>query len=378
MDLIHNCLRRWKNLKVFISSIFWCILLLIFLSLTRPQYRVMSSKTSINLLHRNIRARGILKTTSSNESVSVTYNLENNKAAVNLTNTKSETSNLRDDTGTSSVILTSWFIYQKDPQRGKQVSHTIDYIWNFYTTAKFLKLNVVIFHDHLPLEFVSKYKTSEISFQKIVPSKSFSTNDLRFISYEDHLKKNSYAWILMTDVSDVFFNSNPLVYMSQNRNNTSLFLSPDVGTFSSDGSGGYWMRDKMLQCYPSRVKSWIHEWRLNIFNAGVWGGYKTVVSCMLKCITNDLTRYLKGRGNCNMGTVNWCIRFGNCVSKKDIQIDNVKGLFVNPFRRDCENRNYSIIHNKCDRTEGNICAIIKYDTIEYKMNDGRGCSFSDK
>ena len=56
----------------------------------------------------------------------------------------------------SSVILTSWFTFQKDPQRGKQVAQTINYIWNFYTTSRFLGLKVVIFHDHLPLETTAR------------------------------------------------------------------------------------------------------------------------------------------------------------------------------------------------------------------------------
>ena len=64
----------------------------------------------------------------------------------------------------------------------------------------------MIFHDHLSLDFVSKYSTDKIIFEEIVPAKSFSTNDLRFIIYQEYLKKHHYEWILMTDASDVFFN----------------------------------------------------------------------------------------------------------------------------------------------------------------------------
>ena len=64
----------------------------------------------------------------------------------------------------------------------------------------------MIFHDHLSLDFVSKYSTDKIIFEEIVPAKSFSTNDLRFIIYQEYLKKHRYEWILMTDASDVFFN----------------------------------------------------------------------------------------------------------------------------------------------------------------------------
>ena len=270
----------------------------------------------------------------------------------------------------SSVILTSWFTFQKDPQRGKQVAQTINYIWNFYTTSRFLGLRVVVFHDHLPSEFVQKYSTDKISFEKIEPTKSFSTNDLRFIIYQQFLAKHPYEWILMTDASDVYFNNNPLVQMATNPENKSLFLSPDTGTFESNG----WMKDKMKKCYPERIKSWIHEWKLNVFNAGVWGGSKRVIQCILKCIATDLTKSVKGRGNCNMGTVNWCIRFSKCSDKKDLESNNVKTFFVNPFRKACKVRQYSIIHNKCSGTEGKLCALVQNDSITYKLNNGKSCS----
>ena len=106
----------------------------------------------------------------------------------------------------SFFICAAWLTYEKDPQRGQQVSQTIDYIWNFYTSAQFLGLCVVIFHDHLPPDFISKHTTDKISFEKVKPTKSFSTNDLRFIIYKEYLEKHPYEWILMTDASDVFFN----------------------------------------------------------------------------------------------------------------------------------------------------------------------------
>ena len=310
---------------------------------------------------------------SKKDSTSVTtntYEHESKTNAILLTTAAPTITTYKVKTRSNGVVFTSWYTYDKDPQRGKKVPETINYIWNFYMTARFLGINAVIFHDHLPPDFISKHTTDKISFEKVTPTKSFSTNDLRFIIYKEYLEKHPYEWILMTDASDVYFNSNPLDFMSQNQKNTSLYLSPDIGTFESNE----WMKSKMKHCYPERVKSWIHEWKLNIFNAGVWGGHKSAVSCVLNCITNDLTKIVKGRGNCNMGTVNWCIRFGNCTDKKDLEIDNVKALFVNPFRKDCDNRKYSIVHNKCAGTEGKICALVQDNAIHYKSNGGKSCN----
>ena len=79
-----------------------------------------------------------------------------------------------------------------------------------------------------------------------------------------------------------------------------------------------------------------------------------------------------------MATVNWCIWFGGCAKKEDLAIDNVKEGFVNPFREDCENRKYTIIHNKCEETEGKICALVQDNSIKYKRNDGKRCHIFDR
>ena len=267
------------------------------------------------------------KSNNGNDSIKrVTVTLT--EPAKNLDEYPKESSN----TQSNGVILTSWFTFEKDPQRGRKAPATINYIWNFYTTCRYYGLKAVIFHDNLPPDLITKYSTDKISFEKIEPSKSFSTNDLRFIIYKQFLEKHSHEWILMTDASDVYFNSDPFIQMTQNTKNISLYLSPDIGTFESNG----WMKSKMNQCYPERTKSWIHEWKLNIFNAGVWGGHKSVIKCILDCITNDLTKVVKGRGNCNMGTVNWCVRFGNCASKKDLEVNNVIFDFFFSHMRLCQ------------------------------------------
>ena len=279
------------------------------------------------------------KSSRKNESIKNCKKMKNTTGTI-IIPTKT---NITNEECLNGVVFTAWFTYQKDPQRNKKVSETFDYIWNFYTTAQFLELCVAIFHDHLSPDFVSKHETNRITFQKIVPAKDYSTNDLRFIVYQEYLKYYPYDWILMTDASDVYFNNNPFFHMSQNKQNVSLYFSPDVGTYKTNE----WMTNKMKQCYSDRIRSWTHEWDLSIFNAGVWGGHTSAVSCMLNCIRYDLMTDLKGKGNCDMGAVNWCSRFGNCSSKEDLERDNVKELFVNPFRRECDKKIYSIIHNKC-------------------------------
>ena len=253
----------------------------------------------------------------------------------------------------SGVILASWFTYVKDPHRMIKVPDTIVYIWKFYNTIRFLGLRAVIFHDHLPPDFVVQYATDKISFQKIQPDEYFYPNDLRFTIYDKFLEQHSFEWILMTDVRDVYFNSDPIARMSTNPKNVSLYISLDSGTFESNP----WMKDHMMKCYPERIRSWTDEWGLRIFNCGVWGGHQSVIRCLLNYVVNELTMVVKGRGFCDMGTMNWWVRFGNCADKTDLEENFVAAGFVNPFGEECRNEKYSIIHNKC------------YDCMDYDCSN---------
>ena len=179
-----------------------------------------STSVTTNTYEHESKTNAILLTTTSPKNISI-KNVEilNN---VTITTAAPTITTYKVKTRSNGVVFTSWYTYDKDPQRGKKVPETINYIWNFYMTARFLGINAVIFHDHLPPDFISKHTTDKISFEKVTPTKSFSTNDLRFIIYKEYLEKHPYEWILMTDASDVYFNSNPMDFMSQNQKNTSL------------------------------------------------------------------------------------------------------------------------------------------------------------
>ena len=84
-------------------------------------------------------------TTRSAKNTSIQDNSKKQNVSVTSMTTKNGISGNKNiyQNQSSSVILTSWFTFQKDPQRGKQVAQTINYIWNFYTTVRFLGLRVV-------------------------------------------------------------------------------------------------------------------------------------------------------------------------------------------------------------------------------------------
>eukprot|EP00584_Thalassiosira_punctigera_P010553 CAMPEP_0172532140 /NCGR_PEP_ID=MMETSP1067-20121228/5298_1 /TAXON_ID=265564 ORGANISM="Thalassiosira punctigera, Strain Tpunct2005C2" /NCGR_SAMPLE_ID=MMETSP1067 /ASSEMBLY_ACC=CAM_ASM_000444 /LENGTH=337 /DNA_ID=CAMNT_0013316617 /DNA_START=22 /DNA_END=1035 /DNA_ORIENTATION=- len=243
--------------------------------------------------------------------------------------------------GNRDVVLTSWYTYARDPQRKVQVSSTkIDYIHDLYVTATHFKVPLVVFHDGLADDFVAKYANDHVSFRKVkIEDPTVSTNDLRFFPYLKYVEEEKPDSILMVDASDTFFNRNPFEYIHTHEGpDDQLFMSDDRGVFNHWS----WMTSK---CYGSSSARWPAG---KLYNAGVWGGKGPAVRCILDCVTNQLNGILKGRGNCNMPAVNYCVNHGPC---KDVAPVHEDPQFVNPLNKECDEEKYDVIHNKCSETQ---------------------------
>ncbi len=246
-----------------------------------------------------------------------------------------------------SVVLTSYFTFANDPQRHKRVTPSFNYLANFWNTAHHHGLEVVIVHDDLPKQFIHQHSTSKIRFHKVSASTHWSTNDYRFYSYLQLEGLKNYDYALISDISDVFYNSDPFLYMSA-RPNSRFFVSLDQGSFHRDA----WM---VKRCYGDEAESW--DQQRVMYNAGVWGGRVNEVICILDCIVREIERVLMKRKrsyNCNMPTFNWCVHNSKCLKNTTLNV----GGFVNPFMKRCRQR-YPVIHNKCKDTEGIVCVALE-------------------
>ena len=121
-------------------------------------------------------------------------------------------------------------------------------------------------------------------------------------------------------------------------------------------------------CYGDQGASW--DQNMPEHNAGVWGGKTDVATCVLECVAQQLGGPLKGRGNCNMPALNWCVSFGSCATAA--VIDDDPGAFVNPFRKGCR-KPYRVVHNKCEDTEFKVCVRVKNGQVKLAPKVGR-CS----
>ncbi|MBJ62871.1 MAG: hypothetical protein CMB57_06405 [Euryarchaeota archaeon] len=250
------------------------------------------------------------------------------------------------DLRSKSVVLTSYFTFAEDPQRQKRVKPSFDYLANFWNTAHHHSLEVVIVHDDLPKQFVHQHSTSKIRFHKVPVSKNWSTNDYRFYSYLQLEDLENYDYALISDISDVFHNSDPFLYMSA-RPNSSFFASLDYGNFDRHA----W---RVKVCYGDEAASW--DQQKVMYNAGVWGGRMNEVICILDCIVRELEGVLMKHDhsyNCNMPTFNWCVHNSRCLNATTVHADGL----VNPFRKQCHNP-YPVIHNKCKGTEDIVCVAL--------------------
>lgn len=248
------------------------------------------------------------------------------------------------------MIITSVYNYKKDPQRFMKVNCNFDYIANFYNSIVFYKLNAVIMHDCFSKEFIDRFSTSNIKFVKVNANKDMSTNDFRFVQYNKYIEQHISPYYMFVDASDVFFNGNPFNYMKRNEHGHTLFMSPDYGMFHKNA----W---QVKKCYNRAGELW--DQNVKMHNAGVWGGDYHMSKCILECVVNQLTTTLKGRGNCNMPALNWCVHFGDCTYENTVED---QPDFVNPFRKKCRG-DHLIIHNKCKDTEGKTCLVRQNDKL---------------
>lgn len=264
------------------------------------------------------------------------------------------------------VILTSFFRYLPDPQRGTTPAASFQVFANLYNSLNFYGLHAIIFHNDLPDHMVKKYVTAKINFRKIeVPTNmSMSTNDFRFKVYGKFLEGYPVQHVLFVDAFDVFFLGDPFQYMEENGNHQ-MYFSADIGTFHAEA----W---RVKACYGfDEPRNW--DQSLPMVNAGAWGGQKDSSLCMLNCINEQLSVPSRYQRNCNMPAVNWCAHFSGCLNDP-VRPDTI--LF-NPFRQECMgDPHHIVVHNKCLTTEGKLCVVLKEGKLApVPKKNGTLCEF---
>lgn len=130
-----------------------------------------------------------------------------------------------------SLILSSYFSKKPHPNDpndsdvigrgadGYVASSDIKYIEGWYNSAISTNTDIVIFHDELNDDFISKYSTEKIKFIHVVPNE-YSNNDFRFFCFYDYLNSLTKTpdCVFHTDASDVIIVKDPISLVNENPN----------------------------------------------------------------------------------------------------------------------------------------------------------------
>ncbi|MDG4714323.1 hypothetical protein [Winogradskyella marincola] len=178
-----------------------------------------------------------------------------------------------------SVVCTTYFSSKKDPQRKLKIdSDDISYIAPWYNSMVKLKLEGIVFYDHLSNDFIQKYKTDHISFVKCQLG-NYSLNDERFIIYYMFFLKHKADQILLTDGNDVVINKSPFECIDNKKKST---------IFVGRGSENKLIHSNWNLDSINRLKEGLNEELPNnfydtaIYNAGIIGGHYTTLLYFLR------------------------------------------------------------------------------------------------
>ena len=257
------------------------------------------------------------------------------------------------------VVLTAYFTATKDPQRGRFVKESFRFMHKWHRSLSARKLRGVVFHDGLSKAFVKKHENEYVRFHRAQRHAPFSTNDDRFIIYLDFLKKvPALRYVLMADISDVFFNANPfevLVGDPAYASNHDLFAMADREEQDTNG----WMVGSVRKCYGGTGTQFGHR---QLWNAGVFGGTRPGALALMGCAVNELySRPAKTRPkNCNMPAFNKCI---NQAQARRLTVLSTHGgdirhaALTNPMRERCDDARFIIVHDKCGTISDRAIAV---------------------
>ena len=180
-------------------------------------------------------------------------------------------------------IVSCLFTTCIDPLRGIKWNFDSRIMDNWYNSGleicKSNDIKLIVFHDGLTPEFISKYNPEYITFIQVPECGAHSPHDYRWFIYENFTQNNEFDKVFFTDISDVLIKSNPF-----------LELDPEV-LYMGNEQHHTWNNDWALprnEYYKTKLKDFTQIFESNnsgpFLNAGVLGGYRDIVLKFLKHI----------------------------------------------------------------------------------------------
>jgi hypothetical protein len=206
------------------------------------------------------------------------------------------------------VVLSPYFtkdnqFHQHDSSHGGQggsLPNDFSQIKFWYNGVLGLGMDAVIFHNELSKSFTLEYETDKIKFVEYQTEHRPSFNDNRFYAYYEYILNNkNIDRVFCTDLYDVVFYKNPFDLMDQKKE-YSVFSGSEMITKSSSA----WMTRKCKEMKYRRSREGFSK--SPIYNAGIIGGYRSVILNLFESMINEMNSISK-TFNANMPVYNYCL-----------------------------------------------------------------------
>lgn len=183
------------------------------------------------------------------------------------------------------VVLTTYMTQRPDGQRGTTWPANDDRIVrDWIVSLHKLGLRGVILHDGLSDLFQDDWAAKGVEFLRVKWATPYTPTEERFTAYADWLRENDCDRVLMTDLSDVEFFSNPFDLMTSPE---AVYCGSEPGTIGENS----FVRRQMLDCY-----GWVTTPERQVVNPGIIGGYRQRMAELLDDLNTEI---FNGGGNPN-------------------------------------------------------------------------------
>lgn len=173
-------------------------------------------------------------------------------------------------------LLTSYFNYEKDPQRGVVWSDSFDALLPLMNSCKDLGIRLVVLTN---CNFENQGTTEFVKIQN--PDYKFTPVDFRWLMQLDYIQKNRSSHVFCVDATDVEVLKNPF-----DIDNTKLY----VGYEKNQTLANEWMWKYLLpHCKNKNHKPWFRQsMNLTLLNCGVIGGAYSIALRFFQLMASDV------------------------------------------------------------------------------------------
>lgn len=197
------------------------------------------------------------------------------------------------------VVITAYFNYSFDPQRGKKWASNTDDIKRLMESCEERGVKLYVFTDCIP----SSHDTDLVKFIRTKPSMSHSPNVYRWIVYQEWMKKNTFDKAWFVDSTDVELLKDPFKKVKEGR----LY----VGNECDVKTDNVWMRTKQekylrIPDYRKVIASFASE---TLINCGLVGGTYDVLDALINKWAGMHKRHTVGiHHSTDMAIFNYVVR----------------------------------------------------------------------